>query len=294
MKLFRILGSLSPKAFAIEFFHGFKKGEVTDLAAQLAYYFLLSLFPFLIFMITLGGFFITPAEALDLLEHYVPRDSLDIIEENLIAVVEGGKGGLLSFGIIATLWSASNGINAVIHALNEAYGVEECRKFWITRLLSVFLTFGLIFAIAVALILPVFGKAIGNVAFSYLGLDAAFLQIWGLVRWLISFFVIAGVFSVLYYMGPCKKLKFTEVWYGAIVATMLWQLVSLGFAFYVDHFGNYSATYGSLGAIIILMLWFYLTGIVILSGGVLNATLHKYKVSYAKKRGLLSERFRES
>jgi membrane protein len=278
---------MNAKSFAVEFFHGFKRGDVTDLAAQLAYYFLLSLFPFLIFLLTLGAFFIEPADAIDLLEHYVPSEAMDTVGENLISVLEGRSGGLLSIGIVATIWSASNAINAVIKTLNEAYGVEECRSFIKTRLLAVSLTFGIIVAFIVAFVLPVFGKMIGNAAFSYLGLTEEFLQIWGLLRWIISFFIMATVISLLYYFAPCKRLKYSEVWYGSVVATLLWQLVSLGFAFYVDHFGNYSQTYGSIGAIIVLMLWFYLTGMVLLTGGVLNATFHKYKIDFAKKRGLL-------
>ncbi|GGB68423.1 YihY/virulence factor BrkB family protein [Fictibacillus barbaricus] len=287
MTLWHIIKNMKARSFGIEFMHGFKKGDVTGLAAQLAYYFLLSLFPFLIFLLTLGAFFIEPAEALDLLEHFVPAEAMDSVRENLLAVLEGRSGGLLSIGILATIWSASNAINAVIKTLNEAYGVEECRSFIKTRLLAIFLTFGVIFSFIIALVFPVFGKMIGNAAFSYLGLSDEFLQIWGVLRWLISFFIIATVVSVLYYMAPCKKLKYSEIWYGSLVATFLWQIVSAGFAFYVDHFGNYSATYGSIGAIIVLMLWFYLTGIVLLSGGVLNATFHKYKIDFAKKRGLL-------
>lgn len=287
LTLWHILKHMKAKSFGIEFMHGFKRGDVTGLAAQLAYYFLLSLFPFLIFLLTLGAFFIEPAEALDLLEHFVPAEAMDSVRENLLAVLEGRSGGLLSIGILATIWSASNAINAVIKTLNEAYGVEECRGFVKTRLLSIFLTFGVVFAFIVALVFPVFGKMLGNAAFSYLGLSDEFLTIWSVLRWLISFFLIATVVSILYYMAPCKKLKYTEIWYGSLVATFLWQIVSLGFAFYVDHFGNYSQTYGSIGAVIVLMLWFYLTGIVLLSGGVLNATFHKYKIDFAKKRGLL-------
>ncbi len=287
LTLWHILKHMKAKAFGIEFMHGFQRGDVTGLAAQLAYYFLLSLFPFLIFLLTLGAFFIEPKEALDLLEHFVPTEAMDSVRENLLAVLEGRSGGLLSIGILATIWSASNAINAVIKTLNEAYGVKECRSFIKTRLLAIFLTFGVIFAFVVALVFPVFGKMIGNAAFSYLGLSDEFLQIWGVLRWLISFLIISTVVSVLYYLAPCKKLKYSEIWYGSLVATFFWQIVSFGFAFYVDHFGNYTATYGSIGAIIVLMLWFYLTGIVLLSGGVLNATFHKFKIDFAKKRGLL-------
>ncbi|MCQ6267443.1 YihY/virulence factor BrkB family protein [Fictibacillus sp. WQ 8-8] len=289
MKLFHELKNISPKSFAIEFMHSFKKSDVPDLAAQLAYYFLLSLFPFLIFLITLGGIFISPEDAVKVLNNVVPGQSMELIRENLKAVLESKKGGLLSFGIIASLWSASNGVNAVIKALNEAYGVEECRSFITARILAIFLTIGLIISIVVSLVLPVFGKMLGEFIFSYLGLDQFFLSMWSLLRWVISFVVIAIVFSVLYFMGPCKRLKYREVWCGAIFSTVAWLLVSLCFAFYVDSFGNYSATYGSLGAIIVLMLWFYLTGMVVILGGVINATFHKFKIDQAYEKGLLTK-----
>ncbi|EIT84693.1 YihY family protein [Fictibacillus macauensis ZFHKF-1] len=290
MRLYQELKHLSWKAFFLEMKESFIKSKITGLAAQLAYYFLLSLFPFLIFLLTLGGIFISPEDALSILNHVIPGQSSKLIQDNIYAVLETRNNGLLSFGIIAALWSASNGVNALIMALNEAYGVKECRSFVKTRLLAILLTVGVIIAIVVALILPVFGKAIGMFIFSYLGLDTYFLNMWALLRWAISFVIIAIVFSILYYTGPCKRLSYKDVCYGAVVSTLLWQLVSLCFAYYVDHFGKFTSTYGSLGAIIVLMLWFYLTGIVILIGGLINAILHKFKVDRVYAKGLLEEK----
>ncbi|MGC4376979.1 YihY/virulence factor BrkB family protein [Fictibacillus sp. Mic-4] len=287
MNVFKELNFLSPRAFFIEFTHGMKRGDVTNLSAQLAYYFLLSLFPFLIFLLTLTGFLITPQEAFAFLKQFLPGISMDLIYENIKNILAERKGGLLSFGIIATIWSTSTGLNSMIRAINSAYGVEECRSFITTRLLAIFLTFGIILAIIIALALPVFGKAIEQFVLGHLNLKNHLLYNWRIFRWVISFVVISFIFTILYFFAPCKKVKFTEVWYGAVFATLAWQLVSLGFAFYVDHFANYSATYGSLGAVIVLMIWFYLMAFVIITGGVINATFHKFKVDRAYKKGLI-------
>lgn len=249
--------------------------DATGLAAQLAYYFLLSLFPFLIFAITLLGYTAIDAnDILELIARYAPGQTAELIEGGIRNVLENKHTGLLSFGIIATIWTASNALNAIIQALDHAYDVEESRSFSKTRVLAVLLTFLMIFVILVSLLLPVFGRMIGLFIFSILGIPSAFFLIWNLIRWMLSFFVMAGAFVCLYYFAPNRRMTIKEVTAGAIFSTIGWQLASLGFSYYVENFGNYTATYGSLGGIIILMLWFYLTALIIILGGELNAVLH--------------------
>jgi membrane protein len=268
-------------AFLKQLLDQIQQDNATDLAAQLAYYFLLSLFPFLIFTITLLGFTsITTDQVLDLVKRYAPGQTLQLLETNLHSVLEHRNTGLLSFGIIATIWSASNALNALMTALNRAYNVAVARSFLRARALAVLLTFMMIFVILVALLLPVFGQKIGELIFSLLGLSSTFFVIWTLIRWVLSFSIMVGVFVLLYYFAPNKRLRIREVAAGALFTTIGWQLVSLGFAYYVNNFGNFSATYGSLGGIIILMTWFYLTALTIIVGGELNATVH----AFANKR----------
>jgi membrane protein len=138
---------------------------------------------------------------------------------------------------------------------------------------SFFLTFSMILAIIVALILPVFGKAIGLFLFSFVGLSETFLTIWNVLRWLISFGMIVTVFAFLYYFAPNKTIGVREVWIGAIIATSGWELLSLAFSYYVSNFANFTATYGSLGGIIVLMLWLFLSGMILIVGGEINALL---------------------
>ena len=245
--------------------------NVSGLAAQLSYFFLLSLFPLLIFLFTLLAYLpFSQEDILRLLRSYAPSDSMEIIEQGLSEVMET-NGTLLSFGIIGTIWSASNGMNALIKAFNQAYGVKERRSFFIARGMSIILTFAMIFVFIVALLLPVFGKQIGVFLFEETGLSEEFLSIWNSLRWVISTIVLFIVFTMLYWLAPNKKLRCRTALPGAAFTTAGWSVVSFLFSYYVESFGNYSATYGSLGGIIILMIWFYLSGVIIIIGGEINA-----------------------
>lgn len=247
--------------------------RVPDLSAQLAYYFMLALFPFLIFTVTLLGFYVSTDDVLALIAQYVPSESMQVIEKNLRSVLDSHRGGLLSIGILATLWSSSNATNALIRSLNQAYDVEESRPFWRARAVALMLMFALIGVLLVALLLPVFGKMIGEFIFSLFGLAEAFLAVWNFLRWGISFIIVVLVFIGMYYFAPNKRLRLKDIAVGAVFATVCWQLVSLAFSYFVSQFGNYSATYGGLASVIILMVWFYISGMIMLIGGEINATL---------------------
>ncbi|MFJ5622972.1 YihY/virulence factor BrkB family protein [Peribacillus loiseleuriae] len=245
--------------------------DVGGLAAQLAYFFLLSLFPLLLVLISLLPYLpISEDDLLTLFRNFAPSSSMALIEENINQVMQANT-KLLSFGIIATIWSASNGLDAIVRAFNRAYKVEETRNFFAARGMSILLTIAMIFVFVVALLLPVFGKQLGVFLFSSFGLSEEFLQIWNALRWFVSGVVLILVFIMLYWLAPNKKMKCLHVAPGAFFATGGWIVVSLAFSYYVDHFGGYTTTYGSLGGIIVLMIWFYLTGIIIIIGGEINA-----------------------
>lgn len=256
--------------------------DVFGLSAQLAYFFLLSLFPFMIFLVTLIGYL--PFEEIDVLNFistYAPADTVGMINDNITRISNERNGGLLSIGIIGTLWSASNGINAIMRAFNAAYNVDEDRSFIASRFIAIFLTVGMLFVIIIAFLLPIFGKMIGVYLFSFFGLSESFLQIWGMLRWVISSVVFFIVLLALYIMAPNKKVHLKNVTVGAAFATIGWQLVSLAFSYYVNNIGNYSATYGSLGGVIILMIWFFISGIIIITGGEINALLKQQRIEKA-------------
>lgn len=248
--------------------------DVFGLSAQLAYFFLLSLFPFLLFLVTLIGYLPIDVQVImEFINVYAPEEIGQLIESNLNNLVQSQRGSILSISIIGTLWSASNGVNAITKAFNRAYNVGEDRSFLVARLIAMVMTIAMVGVIAIAFILPIFGEMIGLYIFSFLGLSEEFIQIWNTSRWIISSLIFLIVLLSLYILVPNVRIYVKDAIFGAIFATVGWQLVSLAFSYYVQTIGDYSATYGSLGAVIILMIWFYISGIIIITGGVINAMI---------------------
>ncbi|WP_085521150.1 YihY/virulence factor BrkB family protein [Tuberibacillus sp. Marseille-P3662] len=267
------------KTFFVRLYRRFMEDRALELAAQLAYFFLLSLFPFLIFTFSILSYLgITGEQMLPYIEQFAPPDVFDIIKNNLNSVLsQSGGGGVLSVSALIAIWSASTAVVAIIRTMNRAYNVEEGRPFILTRLTAIALTFAVIFVIIMALVLNVFGPTVGKELFHYLGIPENIFKIWDILRLLISFLIIIVVFACLYCFAPNKQLHFSEVIVGAVLAAVLWQCASLAFSYYVEQFGQFSATYGTLQGIIILMIWFYLTGLTIIIGGEINAVLRQIR-----------------
>lgn len=269
--------------FTKEMLDRITEADVTGLSAQLAYFFLLSLFPFLLFLVTMLGYFPIDIEAvMGMLESYVPEEVFTFINSNLEYLVTNRSGSLLSISIIGTLWSASNGFNAVRKSFNQALRVEKERPFLIARVISIGLMILMVIVIVVALSLQVFGKVIGDYVFDFFGLSGTLFDSWDTLRWIVSSLTFFIVFMFLYKLGPDERVHLKHTIWGTSFATIAWQLTSLGFSYYVNTLGNYSAAYGSLGTVIILMFWFYLTGIIITTGGVINAYTRDHDVKLVK------------
>lgn len=251
-----------------------QKVDVTGLSSQLAFFFLLSLFPLLIFLMTLLPFLnLDQMQIFDFIREYAPDNVASLIETTLKEVLNNRSGGLLSIGALATIWSASKGMNALTKALNRSYYVIEGRNFAIARVMSVAFTIMLIAVIVLALALPIFGQQIGVVVFSYLGWEDNFVQLWNKIRWLLPFALIFVTFTLIYWVVPSIKIPLRTVIPGAIIATVGWIATSVGFSFYISNYGNYSSTYGSIGAIIVLMMWLYISSIILIACGQLNAVV---------------------
>jgi len=266
------------KKHVIEFARRFSEDEVTSLSAQLSYFFLLSLFPLLIFIVALASYLpIDYLRLLEMMSAYIPVEAMQLIENFLFETMDSSGGGLLSIAIIGTIWSASNGINAIMRALNKAYDVEENRSFILGRVIAISLLLSVLLLIVVALLLPVFGRMIGVYIFSFFGASEQFISVWNGLRWIISSSIFFIVFLYLYKMAPNAKVYFKDAIWGALFATIGWQVSSYGFSLYVNTMGNYAATYGSLGGVIILMLWFYISGIIIILGGEINAMVADHR-----------------
>ncbi|MGG2905546.1 YihY/virulence factor BrkB family protein [Listeria monocytogenes] len=250
------------------------RNDVSGNAAQLAYYMLFSIFPMLLIAATLLAYLhIDKDSVFNMIKEFAPDQIMDFLEENLNNLLTQKNGGLLSIGIMATLWSASNGMNAVMKSLNKAYGVTNKRNYVVQRLLSMFFTLAMLATVGATLLLLVFGQQIGMFLINHLNFSEDFLSFWNNLRWTVTLIVIFVVFTFLYWVAPNRRSTLISVLPGALFSTIGWTVASVGFAYYVNNFGNYSATYGSIGVIIILMLWFYLTGIILMIGGELNATL---------------------
>ena len=255
-----------------------KKDRATTLAAAQAYYYLLAIVPLLILLLAILPYLqIDPDAAMDFIGSIMPGEVARTFEDTIVSVVTTPSGGLLTFGILGTLWSASNAMNAFIEATNEAYGVEETRSFIKKKAMAIVLTLFMLVAVIIALVLPIFGGAIIDAISSFLSLPEQTEIIFQVLRWVISIAVMSVVLACLYKFAPNKQFPFKEVLVGAVIATVLWQVVSLGFSIYVANFGSYSSTYGSLGGLIVLMLWFFLTGLILVIGAEINAVIHKRK-----------------
>ncbi|WHH57302.1 YihY/virulence factor BrkB family protein [Petroclostridium sp. X23] len=252
----------------------FYEDDIPALGAQLAYYFLLSFFPFLIFLITLIGY--TPLSSREVLKellNILPENAYVLIQQ-IIPVVAGSKNkGLLSFGIITTLWAASNGVGSLVRGLNRAYDEEEKRPFWMIKGMAILFTIILAIIILLSFILLIFGEQAGFYLSVWLGMPNVFHALWDWIRYGFMLFIMTIVFAVLYRSIPNRRLLWREVMPGAVFTTASWILISLGFAYYVNHFVNYSRIYGSIGGVIVLLIWLFLSAEVMLIGGEFNATL---------------------
>ncbi|EON74481.1 YihY/virulence factor BrkB family protein [Lysinibacillus sphaericus] len=268
---------MTPKGFVQDLMLRIQRVEISALAAQLAYFFLLSFFPLLIFLVTLLPYLnLETTQVYSFLVNVVPDEVYRLIENTLNEVLTNRNSSLLSIGVIGTIWSASKGINALIRALNKAYDTES-RGGILDRGLSLVFTIAFVIVLGVALLLPVFGQQIGHFLFSIVGIEEEFASLWHNIRLFMPPLLIFAVLMGIYWFVPNTdpRLKLMGVWPGAMFSTLAWLAVTYGFSFYISNFGNYSATYGSIGGVIILMLWLYFTGMILIFGGVLNATMQK-------------------
>lgn len=246
------------------------------LAAQLAYYFFLALFPALLVLVSLAGLISDGplfVRILGQLDGVAPRAVVDIIREQLAALSQHSGGGILTFGAAAALWSSSAAMVGLIDALNRAYDVEDARPWWKQRLLAIALTFGVAAFALAATALVVSGPELGSWAAGLLGLGPVFEWTWTLLRWPLGLLLIATAFALVYYFAPDVDQDLVWLTPGSVLATVLWLLGSLAFRYYVVNFGSYNATYGPIGGVMVLMLWLYLSGLVVIIGAELNSEI---------------------
>ena len=248
------------------------------LAAQLAFYFLLALFPALLFVVALIGY-VPVEDALDelltALGAIAPGALIALLRAQLNEIASGSQAGLLTLGIAGAIWSSSAATVAIIDALNHAYDVGEWRPWWKRRLVALGLTMALAILVVVSLALVLIGPPAALRIASWMGAAPAAAVLWSLLRWPLMVALAVLAVNLVYHFAPNRVARWSWITPGAVVATVLWIACSFVFKFYVINFGNYTAAYGAIGGIIVTMLWFYVSSLALLIGAELNGVLAK-------------------
>jgi membrane protein len=275
----QMVSDMVRKRFVSDLYFEIGDDYVFNGAAALAFYWILAIFPAAIFLLSLLPFLPIPHlkdAILDLVSQGLPRQAAGLIRGVISEVTSKASGGLLSFGLLFTLWSASNGLYAVMQQLNITYDVKEERSFWKTRGIALLLTLMFLVMIVSAFSLVVFGGVVQDWLASFIGRYSLLFVFFAALRWVIIIALVLMGFAVIYYFGPDVEQRFEFITPGSILGAALMIAASVGFRYYVSNFGDYSATYGSIGAVIVLLLWFYIAGFVILLGSEVNALLEHY------------------
>ncbi|KXA13802.1 YihY family protein [Clostridium perfringens] len=260
--------------FLVMFIKKIGDDDVFALGAQLAYYMVLSFIPFLMFLMTLVGFSHLNSDAvLNLLSNVMPTEAFNLIQSTVIEIVDREQTGLLWISIALAIWVSSSGFKAVIKGLNKAYGVKETRSYIKLKLISMIYTILLALIVIATLFLFVFGDVIGDFFIKILEHPEFIYYIWNMLRYVVVILIMILFFMFLYNATPCVRLGWLEVIPGAVITTLGWISISYIFAYYVNNFSNYSRLYGSLGAVFMFMTWMFITSMILILGGEINAVL---------------------
>lgn len=275
---------LKPFIFLDQLIYRIKEDGVFAVGAQLTYFLILSVFPFLILFLNIVSY--TPLVRQDVLTnaiYYLPLETQIIINDFLNDIVVGSSQELLSISAIAGIWTASSGVKPVMKAINRAYDYEETRSYFKIKFLSILFTIALLFMLVLVFLTLVLGEIIGRRIFASIGQTDLFLKIWNNARTIITLLFMVLLFALLYKYSPCvkdrKQIKLISALPGGIFTTLGWLLTSVIFSYYVNNFGNYTVTYGSIGGVIILLVWLYISSIIIVLGGEINATLEFFRLN---------------
>ena len=260
--------------------------DVLNLAAQQAYYFFFALFPALLALLSIASFF--PVQNLvdsvvAMLGRVAPPEVIKIVTEQLGNISNTNAGGLLTFAFLFTLWSTSNAVVSMCSTLNAAYDIIESRPWWKVRLIAIVLTLGLAFFILISMTLIVAGPTLAERIADTMRLGPVFEWTWKVLQWPVIFALVSAGIALVYYFAPDAEQDLIWITPGSILGTALWVVISLGFKFYLSRFGSYEA-YGVIGSVMVLLLWFYLSGLAILIGAELNAEI-EHASPYGKNPG---------
>lgn len=248
-------------------------------ASDLAYNFLLASFPLLLFLVSLFGIFASQRQHLQeslffYLAQVLPPAALTLVSRTLQEVIQKSSGVKLIFGLVFAIWAGSGGVSSLISGLNIAYSVRDSRPWIKVKLRAIVLTMAISILIIAALLIVLYGGYLAESLGAQLGLRALSVVGWKVAQWVLALAFVLLAFAIIYYYGPDLK---EQHWYwitpGAVVGVTLWIIISVAFRIYLHFFNTYSRTYGSLGAVIILLFWFYVTGFAFLIGGEINSEI---------------------
>ncbi|HEX3554443.1 MAG TPA: YihY/virulence factor BrkB family protein [Thermoanaerobaculia bacterium] len=274
-------GGLTWRALGLRLWRQVYEDELLARCAELAYFFLFSIFPLLLFLTTLLGYAGAHsglrADLFRLIARFSPsRDVTHLLRDTLEEITRARNGAKLSLSLAAALWVASNGMLAVSRTLNHAYGLKETRRWWWRRIVALGLTLGFSLLVVAALTLIFSGGSVGESLADRLGFGLAFSIIWHVfVRWplIVAFLVVS--FEMVYNFAPNLGKKPSRYWVtpGGVTAVALWLAACYGLRIYLAYFRSYTTAYGSLGAVILLLVWFYFTAFALLMGGEINSEI---------------------
>jgi membrane protein len=259
----------------------YKNDNLSDAAAALTYYTVLALFPALLVFVALVGVFgqypETTNTLLKIVRQLGPSSAVDTFRQPIEGVVKhkGGAGALLGIGLLGAIWSASAYVGAFMRAANRIYEVEEGRPFWKLRPIQLLVTLAMVLGAAVVSIAVVVSGPVARSIGDAVGLGSSAVTVWNIAKWPVLAAVVVTMFAVLYYAAPNVRVRFRWLSPGGVLAVVIWLIASGLFALYVANFGSYNATYGSLGGVIIFLVWMWITNIAVLMGLEFNAELER-------------------
>ena len=272
---------MSLREFARILWRRSEDDALTDRAAQLSYYFIFSLFPFLLFLVTLTAYLPIGGAVetlLDRVSQVMPPEAFDLIKGQVDSLLHRPNPKALTGGIIVALWSASRGLNAIRIVLNLAYDVKESRPWWKVQGLALLMTIATALLVVFAVVLIVLGGKFGAWLTHKVNFGDEYLLVWRYLRWPVTAFVIMGALALTYHLLPDVKQEFKLITPGSVTGSIFWLLATWGFTYYVEHFANYNVAYGSIGGVIILLTWLYIGSLIFLFGGEMNAIIEQAAV----------------
>jgi membrane protein len=279
------LGGLTPWRLGKRVYQEIFDDEVLTRSAALSFYFVAALVPMLFFVVAVLGFFAQSHDLQSSLFNYagrfMPPEAFALLQKTLKEIATNATGLKLAVGLVLALWSGSGGMSSVMDALNRCYHVKDSRPYWKQKLFSIVLTIAVAALTIVALVIVLYGGNIAQFVGNHTGLSDVTVLAWRVVQWPLAIFFVVLAFALMYYWGPDTEQQWQWITPGSLFGVLLWIGASIGFRIYLHFFNSYSKTYGSLGAVIILLYWLLITGFAILVGGEINSEIE----NAAAKRG---------